>query len=228
MMMTKIKLLVGLLILSPFFIVAQSINQTDGNGLKQGKWTKTYANGVPRYEGQFKKDKPYGEFKNYYMSGVLKAVTNYSKDGIIAYTKTFHENSNPLAEGKYINHLKDSIWNYFSDVNGELISKETYKNGKLNGESLTFYPESGKVTESIEFKNDLKDGDFRKYFPDGSIMTEGKYKNDQLVGDFILYFPNGKIQLKGKYKNGRQIGNWLYFDEEGNQLNEEDFRKSME
>lgn len=227
-MMTNIKLLVGLLLLSPLFIAAQSVNQTDGNGLKQGKWTKTYANGVTRYEGQFKKDMPYGEFKNYYISGVLKAVTNYSADGIIANTKTFHENSKPLAEGKYVNQMKDSIWNYFSDVNGELISKETYNNGKLNGPSLTFYPESEKVAESIEYKNDLKEGDFKKYFPNGSIMTEGKYKNNQLEGNFILYFPNGKIQLKGKYKNGRQIGNWSYFDEDGNKVNEEDFRKSME
>jgi antitoxin component YwqK of YwqJK toxin-antitoxin module len=226
MMMRKIKLLTVLLLICPLLIVAQNINQTDGNGLKQGKWTKTYANGIPRYEGQFKNDKPYGEFKNYYISGVLKAVTKYSPDGIIARTKTFHENSLPMASGKYINQIKDSVWNYYSDTDGKLISQESYKNNKLEGKSITFYPDNGKIAESIDYINGKKEGELRKYFPEGNIMTEGTYVNDQLEGDFTLYFPNGNIQIKGKYKDGRQIGNWSYFDEEGKEVSEDDFKES--
>lgn len=222
------KVFLSLLFLAPLLSAAQSINMSDGNGQKQGKWTKSYANGIPRYEGQFKNDKPYGEFKHYYISGVLKAITNYSSDGVIARTKTYHENSYPMAEGKFIMQLKDSVWRYFSDVDGELISDETYKKGKLDGISNIYYPESGKIAESIEYTDNLKNGELRKYFPEGNIMTEGTYVNNQLEGVFILYFPNGKIQLEGKYKNGRQIGNWTYFDEDGNQVSESEFKKQGE
>jgi len=208
--------------------VAQSFNQLDANGNKQGKWIKSFANGVPRYEGQFKNDKPYGEFKHYYFSGVLKATTKYSPDGIVARTKTFHENSQPMAEGKYINQKKDSVWRYFSDVDGKLISDETYKKGELQGISTIYYPENGKVAKSIEYKDGLKNGELRKYFPEGGIMTEGTYLNDQLDSDFTLFFPNGKVQLKGQYKNGRQVGNWIYFDENGMEITEDDFKAEGE
>lgn len=222
------KLFLSLIFILPLLSVAQSINQSDANGHKQGKWIKSFANGIPRYEGQFNKDKPYGEFKHYYISGVLKAITTYSTDGVIARTKTYHENSYPMAEGKFIMQLKDSVWRYFSDVDGKLISDETYKKGKLDGISNIYYPESGIIAESIEYIDNLKNGEFRKYFPEGSIMTEGTYVNNQLEGNFVLYFPNGKIQLEGKYNNGRQIGNWNYFDEDGNQVSESEFKKQGE
>lgn len=212
-------------VLFPLSLVSQNINQTDANGQKQGVWTRTYSNGVPRYEGQFKNNHPFGEFKYYYESGKIKAVTVFSTDGIVARTKTYHENSQPMAEGKYIKQKRDSIWLFYSDVDGKLLSSETYKKGVLHGTTKTFYPETGNVAETIEYFNGIKEGPYKKYFPDGELMTEGTYKNDVLVGKFTLYHPNGKIQVKGKYKNGRQIGNWEYFDEEGNPVSEEDFKK---
>jgi len=220
--------IITLLIVLQSVTFAQSVNQTDANGMKQGRWTKTYSNGVPRYEGQFKNDKPYGEFKHYYENGTLKAITNYSPDGVVARTKTFHENSQPMAVGKFIKQKKDSLWTYYSEVDGKLISDETYRKGVLNGLSRTYYPETGNIAESIEFKNGIKKGKLRKYFPEGSIMTEGTYKDDQLDGEFTLYFPDGSIQLKGLYKNGVQIGRWHYFDENGNEISESEFKKEVD
>jgi len=225
---TMKNLLIIFLIVSlafPISVVSQNINQTDANGQKQGVWTKTYSNGVPRYEGQFKNNHPTGEFKYYYESGKIKAITIFSTDGVVARTKTYHENSQPMAEGKYIKQKRDSIWLFYSDVDGKLLSSETYKKGILHGTTKTFYPETGNVAEIIEYVNGIKEGPYKKYFPDGELMTEGTYKNDVLEGKFLLYYPNGKIQVKGKYKNGRQIGNWEYFDENGKHISEEDFKK---
>jgi antitoxin component YwqK of YwqJK toxin-antitoxin module len=55
-------------------------------------------------------------------------------------------------------------------------------------------------------------------------MTEGTYVDDQLDGEFTLYFPDGSTQLKGQYKNGIQIGQWHYFDEQGNEISESEFK----
>ena len=223
--MYRLNIILGLLLFIPIFLISQSINHTDANGNKQGEWKKTYANGQFKYKGQFKNDKPYGEFKHFYISGDLKAITEYSPDGVVAHTQTFHENQLPMAEGKYINHKKDGIWKFYNEFDGKLISEETYKNGKLKGISKTFYTENGNLAESIEYENGIKQGKLRKYFPEGSIMTEGNYENDLLNGDFTLYFPEGNTQLKGKYLKGRQIGNWQYFDEEGNAISEEEFKE---
>ncbi len=215
--------LTGLLIL---FILNNSISQniTDQNGLKQGKWVKNYNYGGIRYEGWFEDDKPYGEFKYYYKDGSLKATTFYSAMGDSAKTKSFHNNGKVMAEGVYFKQLKEGKWLYYSDIDGALISEENYKSGQLHGKVITFYPESGKPAEILEFKQGKREGPLLKYFPEGSIMTEGTYMNDSLDGKFTLYWPDGIIQVSGAYIHGIQSGDWSYFDEEGKEVSDEDFR----
>lgn len=218
-------LFLSLFIISPVSLISQELNQTDDMGRKQGKWRKTYLSGVVKYEGQFRNDRPYGEFKYYYPDAKLQAVSKFSNDGIIARTITYHENGLPMAEGKYINQQRDSTWNMYSDVDGSLVMKENYKKGKLDGESILYYPGKEQVAEITHYKEGLKEGPYIKYFPDGKIMTKGNYKNDKLDGDFSVYYDNGNTEIKGKYKNGIQVGNWQYFDEEGNALSEEAYKK---
>ncbi len=55
------RILVILFLLVPMFSFSQ-LNQTDTNGLRQGKWQKKQANGRLMYEGEFKDDKPVGEW----------------------------------------------------------------------------------------------------------------------------------------------------------------------
>jgi antitoxin component YwqK of YwqJK toxin-antitoxin module len=219
------RLSILLLFIIPIISSAQDMNQIDDMGRKQGKWRKTYMNGVIKYEGQFKNDRPYGEFKYYYEDAKLQATTRFSDDGIIAHTNSYHENGQPMADGKYINQLRDSTWNFYSDVDGKLISKENYTKGKLNGKSILYYADSGEQAEITNYENGIKNGPYLKYFPDGKIMTEGTYKNDKLEGDFTVYYNDGSIAIKGQYKNGIQTGNWSYFDEDGKPLTAEQFRE---
>lgn len=226
--MQKAAFLFFALFILPVFSFSQAQNQQDATGQKQGKWIKTYPYGNVRYTGQFKDDRPYGQFKYFYDRGTLQAVTNFSDDGVIAQTQTFHENGAPMAEGQFIRQKKQGLWKYYSDIDSSLIAEENYKNGILNGKSTTYYPESEKAAETFTFINGKREGRYLKFFPDGSTMTKGSYKNDQLNGDFMLFYPNGKIQLKGQYDRGQQTGNWNYFDEEGNEIQEEDFKSTEE
>ena len=130
-----------------------------------------------------------------------------------------------MAEGRYIDQKKDGLWKYFLDEKDEkLISTESFTNGELNGECITYYPDSCNPAEIVFYKNGLKDGKLIKYFPDGQIMTKSQYHNNQLVGEFVHYHPNGQVQIKGLYENGIQVGEWKYYDEEGNELDEEEFK----
>ena len=44
---------------------SQGENKIDANGQKQGEWKKYHENGMLRYIGTFKNDKPIDEFKYY-------------------------------------------------------------------------------------------------------------------------------------------------------------------
>lgn len=223
--MPKTSLLIFIFSLLCISLAAQDQNQTDSQGRKQGVWVKKYETDTVRYKGQFRDNRPYGTFKYFYETGLKKAITTYSDDGIIARTTSFHENGKIMSKGKFINQKKDSIWLFYSELDEKLLSSETYKNGLLDGPSISYYPDSGKPFEVVTYINGLKEGAFVKYFPEGEVMTKGSYKHDTLDGDFTLYHPNGRIQVSGKYENGEQIGNWKYFDEDGKEEQFEDFKK---
>lgn len=209
----------------PLISFSQDLNQVDDMGRKQGKWKKTYNNGVLTYEGQFRNDQPFGVFTYYYENGEIKAETKFSDDGIIAYTKIYHQNGLPMADGKYINQLRDSSWNFYSDTDGKRIAQENYKKGKLNGKSILYYADSEIEAEITTYENDKREGAYFKYFPGGEIMTEGYYKDDKLNGDFRVYFENGSVEIKGRYNNGLKEGNWEYFDESGIPITEEKYKE---
>jgi len=221
--------LVLIFILSFFNILpAQDINQEDGNGQKQGKWVKTYQNGNTRYEGQFRDDKPYGEFHNYYESGKLQAVSKYSDDGVICKVSSFFENGNPMAEGTFVNQKKDGTWVFYSDIDGKKVAQENYSMDELDGRKISFYPETGEPAEITYYKDGIKDGLYQKYYVDGKLMVAATYDKNQLDGEYTVYYENGQVEIHGYYSKGMQIGNWEYFDEAGKALNEEDYRKQEE
>lgn len=226
--MRKFLLFISIIFLSFTYLQAQDLNQVDSNGNKQGKWRKTYLSGVIKYEGQFRNDKPYGIFKHYYEDAQLKANTTFSDDGIIAHTKSFHENGQPLADGKYINQKRDSTWNFYSDIDGSLVSVENYKIGTLYGLNILYYPGQDQVAEITEYISGKKEGPYLKYFPDGKIMIEGNYSNNQLDGKYTVYYDDGTIEIDGKYLNGIKEGNWDYYDEEGKTISEEDYKEQQE
>jgi antitoxin component YwqK of YwqJK toxin-antitoxin module len=194
----------------------ENYNQTDSNGLKQGKWVKMWNNGMVKYQGKFKDGKPVGEFKYFYPSGKLQTVLTFSDDGRHAKNVTYSENGKKIASGEFIDKKKEGKWSYYSDIDGKLVSEENYSNGLLEGKAITYYPNTGKPFEIIEYKNGIKDGIWIKYFPEGEIMTKTFYKNGKLQGSFLNYSPEGKLLVKGEYNKGNQDGIWEFYDESGN------------
>ena len=217
MLSIKKSLLLTMMSLSTILsVVGQTTyNKIDKNGLKQGKWVKMWDNGIVKYKGFFKNDKPTGTFIYFYPSGEKKATVTFSDDGVKAHNISLHENGKKMAEGNFVNQKKVGVWKYFSDVDEKLVSEEHYKDGLLDGESITYYPDKEKPFEIINYKNGVKYGKWIKYFPNGNMMTETTYKDGKLEGPFVNYDPDGKLIVKGQYKDGEMDGVWLYYDETG-------------
>ena len=202
-----------------------SYNKVDASGMKQGEWVKMWNNGVVKYKGVFKNDKPVGVFNYYYPSGKLKSVMTFSEDGSRAHNISYHENGKKMAEGDFVNQKKVGVWKYFSDVDEKLVTEENYKNGVLDGKSTTYYIDEGKPFEVIEYRKGIKNGAWVKYFMDDQIMTRAFYVNGKLDGDFVNYDPNGTLIVKGQYSDGEMEGTWLYYDEKGKLYRKEVYNK---
>ena len=200
-------------------------NKVDASGMKQGQWLKMWNNGVVKYKGFFKNDKPTGVFNYYYPSGKLKSVMTFSEDGSKAHNIAYHENGKKMAEGNFVNQKKMGVWKYFSDVDEKLVSEENYKNGLREGKSTTYYIDKGKPFEVTEYVKGIKNGEWVKYFMDGQIMTRTFNVNGKLNGDFVNYDPNGTLIVKGQYSDGEMDGTWLYYDEKGKFYRKEVYSK---
>lgn len=198
-------------------ITAQTApNKTDEKGLKQGYWVKLNpATGKPAYKGTFKDDKPVGVFKYYYSEiDTVKTIMDFRKNGTVGYATIFYMTGKKQAQGKYVNEKKDSIWTFYDDL-GQLLSYETYKDGKKEGKSVV-YLQNGEIADEKEYKNDLQHGPFKQYFEGKKLRGEGTYVEGKLVGKNAYYYPNGIPAAMGYYNDkGNKNGVWVYKDKDG-------------
>lgn len=218
-----------LLVFFVFSAVVLDAQTIDASGKKQGYWKKKdEKTGKLLYEGEFKDNKPVGTFKHYYSGDTAKkAVTYYKDGGKIAYTSLYHQRTGKImAKGKYINELKDSVWNFYDEA-GVLISKDVYKLGKKEGKCLVFLPD-GSLAEEKNFKNDVPEGPFKQYYDGKLVKGEGKYVNGKLDGKVSYYYPSGKFAATGIYKNGNKEGVWLYNESDGKLKDKELYRNGVQ
>lgn len=217
-----IKHLKYLILLAAFFSVAAfgQINQKDAQGRKQGVWKKPYKTSTAFvYVGQFKDDKPVGQFTYYYESGKTKIIMDFKEGGLVSYAKMYHESGYLMARGKYIDQKKDSTWVTYDD-RGIISYQEDYKDGKLDGQRVIFYePVNGqyKVMEYSYWKKGLQHGEYKKYHPNSKVAEEGKYVDGNKHGEIKKYHPNGKIALIQRYKYAVKHGYQVAYDKSGKQ-----------
>ncbi len=202
------------ILLFSFTFLVNKGQTTDVNGKKQGYWKmKDEKSNKLIYEGEFKDDKPVGKFKYYYPHDSVQAIMNFKENGKVAYAKLFHLTGKRMAEGKYINEIKDSVWLFYDEA-GVLISKDKYVMGKKEGTCYVYLPD-GAMAEERNFKLGVEDGIFKTYLDGKKIKGQGNYVNGNLDGRVVYYFPNGIEVAAGYYKNGKKIGVWVYKDEKG-------------
>jgi hypothetical protein len=59
----------------------------------------------------------------------------------------------------------------------------------------------------------VKDGDYKKWFPDGAPQVESHYSDNLLDGEYHEWYSNGKKSAEGSYGLGKKKGEWkLWFD----------------
>ena len=62
----------------------------------------------------------------------------------------------------------------------------------------------------------MKNGVCCRYYDNGRIMERATYHNDILNGDYSFYYPNGVVKEEGKYLDNQKVGEWKTYDmEEG-------------
>ncbi|MFT5600038.1 MAG: hypothetical protein ACI9N1_000270 [Flavobacteriales bacterium] len=135
--------------------------------------------------------------------------------------------------GLYLNKYKKVIHyqGQVGDNTGVLV---------LNKEGVNYYQVNGVEMTEEEYQNYLQQYNeylskrqethfYKEYSADSIPFYEGLFKNvDQHCGSYVQYHSNGKPHIYGFYdKKGRMSKSWMYFDEQGEILKSEYYKKGV-
>jgi antitoxin component YwqK of YwqJK toxin-antitoxin module len=195
-------------------IFAQEVNKLDEKGLKNGLWKGTYEHTKrPRFEGNFRHGKEIGIF-NFFddtQAGTIIATREFNQKDNSCYTIFYNQKSNKVSEGKLINKSHEGDWKYYHEDSTIIMTKESYKNGKLEGKR-TVYFKDGTIAEEVNYTNDLREGLYKKFTEKGILLEETNYVKGQFHGKATFRDPENNIVAEGKFKNGKKVEIWKFYE----------------
>ncbi|HAN78718.1 MAG TPA: hypothetical protein DCQ31_13630 [Bacteroidales bacterium] len=194
-----------------------------------------------------------GSFTNTLAAGfneealVLESIENYTDSASAALFADTVEN---LGLNVYTDSVKTDGRFEIKYTEGFTRFEGFVKAGKLSGLARGYYP-SGVLFYTVNFENDLAEGEtvfyyddpsekrlatatyskgvlegaYKEFYPAGARKAEFNYKDGAKHKEGFFYFETGAVKIEAEYRNGMKTGRWKYFDENGNKIETERWRK---
>ncbi|MDX9902679.1 MAG: toxin-antitoxin system YwqK family antitoxin [Bacteroidales bacterium] len=203
-----------------FLISRERINQTDAAGLKQGEWLEFYPGGAIKTERNYRNDLLHGYYKEYDERGRLLVTLLYDNGKV---TGTEIDNSAEIdIENRYDEAGKLIYSGPFKEGVPVGIHREYNSDGTVRIASI--YNDNGVlISEGIVDDEGNRNGPWKDFSADGTLIAEGAYVNSRRTGTWKFYNASGKLEQAGSYSNGRIDGTWRWYYPEGELLREEDY-----
>lgn len=206
-------------------IERERINRSDGSGKLQGIWREYYPSGQIRKEMFYLDGYLDGAYKEYSEEGNVLLLIQYSRGNIVKPEE-----------------VQDMDVDFRNEVDrlGRLVYSGAFRNdipigihrrydstGNVNQSFI--YSDEGILTgEGILTNEGKREGEWKYYFPSGSVRSRGNYVNNLENGKWSFYFENGKPEQVGIYKNGKADGLWQWFFSNGQLKREEEYFNGKE
>jgi antitoxin component YwqK of YwqJK toxin-antitoxin module len=195
------------------------------NNKKTGHYTFKDEHGVLLAEGNYKKGKLSGIWKNYTFKGNLFSWEEFKKDEYKSYYVSGH-----LKEK--IKKYKDSTVtiNYADNSKLQLSKIITVKNDSGLHATIYEYNKDGIITAihgERTYKMTRYNGLYREYFSNGKIKTISEYKfhvENYRCGIYQEYYPTGQLKLDAYVYNARRVGCWTWYNDDGTFWAEWDYK----
>ena len=99
---------------------------------------------------------------------------------------------------------------------GNLKSIEEFHDDVRNGESRIFFKD-GTVAAVVTYEDGEKEGLEKRFYPDGGPRIFATYANGQMHGPYSVFFTNGRKEIEGHYYEGLRDSTWVFYDARGNE-----------
>ena len=205
-------------------ITRERINRTDSKGLKQGTWKEFYSNGNLKKEENYKDNLLHGYYREYNNNGQIIFTLLYENGAIVEsanendieinIVNRYDEENRLVYSGPYRNDVPVGVHREFG-IDGEVVRSFLYNdNGLL-------------LSEGIVDASGNRNGIWKDYYPDGSLMSEGQYTNTLRSGIWKFYNNRGNLEQTGSYYFGRPDGTWRWYYENNAILREEEYYRGQ-
>jgi antitoxin component YwqK of YwqJK toxin-antitoxin module len=155
-----------------------SVNITDSNGKRQGRWVITnillkrecYAEDQKVEEGKYVDSKKTGFWKEYYCNKNVKSKIYYENNKPNGYAVIYHENGKIKEEGEWKNNRWVGAYKlYYS--NGQVQQAFNFNaSGKREGKQ-TYYYENGQVMIEGDWQAGKESGELKEYYENGDVKS---------------------------------------------------------
>lgn len=129
-------------------------------------------------------------------------IVNQKIHGIV--TKYNYQTKTVVSKTPYYLNQRNGFAEYYNNK-GELLNKLEFKNDKKIGEHKKYSNDKTLLKEEYFDENGLKTGAWKEYNEQGKIVSEQNYKNDSLNGKSLRYNNEFLIEI-AEYKNGKREG----------------------
>ncbi len=128
--------------------------------------------------------------------------------------KSGDKRTKPLAENRETETYYD---------NGQLMSRETYKDGKRDGLVEWWYSD-GKPMDRATYKNGNRHGLREGWYENGQLSSRCNYKNGNLAGLRETWYSNGQPCSRANYKDSELNGLYEYWHDNGQLKTRENYK----
>lgn len=200
------------------------------DGVKHGRYVRTWPDGTVREEGQYENGKQSGTWTRYHRDGTRMDTTEWNADEESGEQQRWYPNGKTMCRGWIRQGSRQGHWAGFFE-NGKKAWVGQFKEGRPYGE-WTFYDRAGAVAREHDFE-DLKPPAWwtrKNPCPDpatlhGAPPPEGRHVDcreqpkESLTavshGPTADLFPDGVVKVTGNYVHGDKHGRWITWRADG-------------
>jgi antitoxin component YwqK of YwqJK toxin-antitoxin module len=129
---------------------------------------------------------------------------------------SYFANGKLYEQGNFVNGVKDGIERVFYDSNGKVQSEVPYVAGKMHGKRVTRY-EDGRLWAEVTYRDDLRNGLARSFYPTGAPQKLENYLNGKKEGAQYEFLEDGGVAVRAEFVQGIEHGNVFYYDGQNEQ-----------
>lgn len=184
----------------------------DERGRRQGEWKYFYPDGTLKAIGDYVDDLRMNQWKYFFRDSTLEQIGRYYADAPDGTWRWYFENGELRKEQEFRDGLENGSVVEYNDSN-EVIVTGQFIDGLRTG--IWVYS-SHNVIETGEFSLGERTGKWEIRWTDIDQISELTYWVDGVLdGQYIKYYPDGTIRWRGKYVDGEKDGVWEHFASNG-------------